>query len=133
MTAGQRKAHKYIWITIIIFVPVIMFSSIKNLDVFSKDKRASHQLEGSKEVSLNSYENDIIKASVFEHNLEVILKSSLKNSSAVVYEMDGKDNKLKAIGQLTSKGVHNFHINNLPKGIIIYDDLKEVEITKFSF
>jgi hypothetical protein len=47
--------------------------------------------------------------------------------------MDKKGNKTIIIGQLTTAGIYNFNINNLPKGIIIYDDLKHVEITKFSF
>ncbi|MFT6337226.1 MAG: hypothetical protein ACJATI_003988 [Halioglobus sp.] len=90
-------------------------------------------LEGSHEISLKSYENDIVSVSVFESSIEVILKSTLKNSSAVVFEMDAKGNKSKAMGQLTTTGIYNFNTINLPKGIIIYDDLKQVEITKFSF
>ncbi|MGK0316830.1 MAG: hypothetical protein ACI86M_003066 [Saprospiraceae bacterium] len=133
MTSGQRKAHKYIWLVLIIVVPLTMFSSIKNLNIFSASRHMPTHLEGSHEISLKSYENDIVRVSVFESSIEVILKSTLKNSSAVVFEMDAKGNKLKAMGQLTTTGIYNFNTINLPKGIIIYDDLKQVEITKFSF
>jgi len=133
MTSGLRKAHKYIWLLLIIVVPVIMYFSVKNLDVFSSVNNASSQLIGSKKVSLKSYENEIVRTSVFESHVEIILKSTLKNSSSIVYEMDKKGNKSNVIGQLTTAGIYNFDINNLPKGIIIYDDLKQVEITKFSF
>jgi len=37
------------------------------------------------------------------------------------------------VSELTTAGIYNFNINYLPNGIIIYDDLKQVEITKFSF
>ncbi|MEH6535327.1 MAG: hypothetical protein V7719_02965 [Psychroserpens sp.] len=133
MTSGLRKAHKYIWLLLIIVVPVIMVFSIKDLDIFSSENNTASQLMGSKKVSLNSFENDIVKTSVFESHIEIILKSTLKNSSSIVYDMDEKGNKSNVIGQLTTAGIYNFNINSLPKGIIIYDDLKHVEITKFSF
>ncbi len=133
MTSGLRKAHKYIWLLLIIIVPVMMVFSIKDLDIFSSENNTTSQLKGSKKVSLKTSENDIIKASVFESHVEIILKSTLKNSSSVVYEMDEKGNKSGVIGQLTTAGIYNFNINNLPKGIIVYDDLKDVEITKLSF
>ena len=133
MTSGQRKAHKYIWLLLAIVIPVVMIFAIKDLNIFSSENNTSSILEGSKKVSLKSFENDIIKAALFESHIEIILKSTLKNTSAVVYEMDKKGNKTIIIGQLTTAGIYNFNINNLPKGIIIYDDLKHVEITKFSF
>ncbi len=133
MTSGLRRAHKYIWLLLIIIVPVIMFFSIKDLDIFSSENNNASQFKGSKKVSLKSFENDIIKIAVFENHLEIILKTPLKSSSSIVYEMDKKGNKSNIIGQLATVGIYNFDINNLPKGIIIYDDLKDVEITKFSF
>ncbi len=132
MTTGLRKAHKYIWLLLIIIVPMIMFFSVKDLDLFSSRTITASQVTGSKKMSLKSYENDIVKIAVFESHLEIILKMTLKNSSAVVYEMDKKGNKSNVLGQLTTAGIYNFNINNLPKGIIIYDDIKQVEITKFS-
>jgi len=133
MTSGLRKVHKYIWLLLLIIVPVIMFFSIKDLDIFSSENNATSQLKGSKKVNLKTFENDIVKASVFENHIEIILKSTLKNSSSIVYEMGEKGNKSDVLGQLTTAGIYNFDINNLPKGIIIYDELKQVEITKFSF
>ncbi len=133
MTSGLRKAHKYTWLLLIIIVPVIMVFSVKDLDVFSSRNTTTSQLKGSKKMSISSFENDIVKTAVFENHIELILKSTLKNSSSIVYEMDEQGKKAGVIGQLTTAGIYNFNINNLPKGIIIYDDLKHVEITKFSF
>jgi len=133
MTSRLRKIHKYIWLLLLIVVPVIMVFSIKDLDIFSSENNATLQLKSSKKANLKTFENDIVKASVFENHIEIILKSTLKNSSSIVYEMGEKGNKSDVIGQLTTAGVYSFNINNLPKGIIIYDELKQVEITKFSF
>ncbi len=133
MTSGLRKVHKYIWLLLLIIIPTIMVFSIKGLDIFSSENNTTSQFKGSKKMSLKLFENDIVKASVFESHIEIILKSTLKNSSSIVYNMDEKGNKSGVIGQLTTAGIYNFNINNLPKGIIIYDELKHVEITKFSF
>lgn len=132
MTSGLRKAHKYIWLVLIITVPVIMFFSMKDLNIFSSENNSVSQHTDSKKSSVKSFENDIVKVVVFESHIEIILKSTLKSSSSVVYDVDEKGNKSIVIGQLTTAGIYNFNINNLPKGIIIYDDLKQVEITKFS-
>ena len=134
MTSGLRKIHKYIWLFLAITVPAIMFLSIKNLDIFSPKKNASTiTLETSKKNAIASTENNVIKASLFETHVEIILKSTLKNSSSIVYEMDTKGNRSSIIGQLTTVGIYKFDINNLLNGIIIYDALKNVEITKLTF
>lgn len=133
MTSGLRKVHKFIWLLLIIIVPIIMLLSVKDLNVFSSKNNTSSAVEGSKKLNLNSFENDIVKTSVFESHVEIILKSTLKNSSSIVYEIDKKGNKSSVIGQITTAGIYNFKINNRPNGFIIYDDLKQIEITKFSF
>ena len=133
MTSRLRKAHKYSWLLLIIIVPVMMFFSIKDLDIFSSDNNSTSQLNGSNKMSLKVSENELVKFVVFESHVEIILKTTLKNSSSIVYEMDEKGNKSSVIGQLTTAGIYEFDINKLPKGIIIYDTLKDVEITKLSF
>ena len=133
MTSGQRKAHQYIWLLLAIAIPLVMIFAVKDFAVFSSKVTIEATVAGSKKASLKSFENDIVKTAVFESYIEIILKATLKNASSVVYEMDEKGNKTKVIGQLTTAGIYEFNINNLPKGIIIYDDLKKVEITKFLF
>ena len=133
MTSGQRKAHKYIWLFIAIVIPLIMFFAVKDLDIStSQSSEKSFDLV-SKEKVLNVYEDAIIKASVYKNHIEIILKSTLKNASSVVYETNTKGGKSNVIGQLTTAGIYKFNINNLPKGIIVFDDIKKVDITKFSF
>jgi len=133
MTSGLRRVHKYIWLLLIIIVPVIMVFSIKNLEFLVSKNNTTSSFNSLKKGSINRSENEIIKGTVFENYVEIILKSTLKNSSSVVYEMDEKGHKINVIGQLTTAGIYNFNINNLPKGIIIYDAIKHVEITKISF
>lgn len=134
MTSGLRKAHKYIWLLLVIIVPVIMFLSIKDLDIFSSEKNtATITAKTSKKNVIVSTENEIVKASLYPNHVEIILKSTLKNSSSIVYEMDAKGHKSSLIGQLTTAGIYKFNINHLPKGIMMYDALKGVEITKLKF
>ena len=132
MTSGLRKAHQFIWILLLISVPVIMYVSVKDLSFFSSEEN-SLQFTSLKKTRLQSFENDIVNVSVFETHIEMILKTTLKNSSSVVYTMDENGNKSHVVGQLTTVGIYKFNINELPKGLIIYDDLKGIEITKFLF
>ncbi len=132
MNYKQRKAHKFIWLLLLIIIPTIMFFSIKDLDLFSSNPNNSSQLSGPKKTPISIFENDIVKASVYESKIEIILKKTLKNASSVVYEINSEGKKGQLIGQLTTAGIYDFNIHNLPKGIIIYDDLKQAEITKLS-
>ena len=134
MTSGLRKAHKYIWLVLVISVPILMFFSVKDLAIFSLEKQTANIIiDTSKKNAIASTENAIIKAYLYESQLDIILKTTLKNSSSIVYEMDDSGNKSNSIGQLTTAGNYKFNIKNLPKGIIIYDALKAIEITKLTF
>ena len=82
---------------------------------------------------MNTFENELIKATVYENYLEIILKSTLKSASSVVYEVDVDGKKTNILGQLTTAGLYKFNINKTPKGILVYDELKKASITKFSF
>ena len=134
MTSVLRKAHTYIWLVLIIMVPTMMFFSVKDLAIFSSEKESvKTSLEASNKTRIASTENDIIKASLYVSHIEMILKTTLKNATSVVYSMDSNGNKSDIIGQLATAGIYKFTIKNLPKGIIIYDALKAVEITKLTF
>ena len=133
MTSGQRKAHKYIWMLLGIVIPVIILFSIKDLTVFSFKKDTSSKFELLMTDALKVAENDIIKVALFSDSITVILKRTLKNPSSILYSIDLEGNKEKVIGQLSTLGIYNFKITELPKGILLYDTLKEKIITKIIF
>jgi hypothetical protein len=137
MTSGLRKAHKAIWLVLILMVPIVIVFAIKDLALFSSEANVSSQFETSKEKILMVAENDLLKASIIakdsKNYLELILKSPLKNSSALVYTTTSSGDKIAAIGQLSTVGIYNLSVREKPKGILLYDGLKEVEITKISF
>ena len=133
MTSGQRKAHKYIWMLLGIVIPVIILFSIKDLTVFSFKKDTSSKFELLMTDALKVAENDVIKVALFSDSITVILKRTLKNPSSILYSIDLEGNKEKVIGQLSTLGIYNFKITKLPKGILLYDTLKEKIITKIIF
>ena len=133
MTSGQRKAHKYIWMLLGIVIPVIILFSIKDLTVFSFKKDTSSKFELLMTDALKVAENDVIKAALFSDSITVILKRTLKNPSSILYSIDLEGNKEKVIGQLSTLGIYNLKITELPKGILLYDILKEKIITKIIF
>ena len=137
MISGLRKAHKYIWLLIAIGIPVLIVFSIKDLDVFSSKNLLLTEIEATKSNVIKVVENDLIKASLIKKDstnyIEVILKSTLKNPSSLVYGLDQNDEKGELIGQLTTIGIYNFELEQSLKGIVVYDALKETLISKLEF
>lgn len=132
MTSGLRKAHKYIWLLLVIVVPTLIVFAIKNLEFFPSENNAAATFSASKDTALTSKENAIIKVSVFENSIEIILKTTLKSASSIVYSLDANGNKSKSIGQLTTAGIYTFKTDAMPKGILIIDELKNIELTKLT-
>ena len=134
MTSGQRKAHKVIWIVLLISIPVLMFFSIKNLNFYEvKKENIGNVASTKKQDLLKTVENDLIRVNLYPKTIEIILKTTLKNASSVVYSGDSQGNKNQLIGQLTTTGIYNFDVEKLPKSILIYDELKKERITKLNF
>jgi len=133
MTSGLRKAHKYIWLLLIIIVPVIIIFSVKELAIFSSENNSVSTYVTSKKDLLKISENDLIKVSIYEGSIEIILKTTLKNASSVVYTINSKGNKSEVLGQLTTAGIYNFKAKDIPKNIVVYDGIKDVIITKTDF
>ncbi len=133
MTSGLRKTHQFAWILIAITVPVLIFFSIKNLAVFGTKKAQPVVVETPKSNPIKVIENDQIKTSLFDNSVEVIVKSTLKTSSSVVYTINEKGEKEKSLGQVTTVGIYNFTLDTTIKGIVIFDEIKEIEITKLLF
>jgi hypothetical protein len=133
MTSGQRKVHKFAWILMAITIPILIFFSIKNLD-FSETKESKTLVKQmSKKDALKIAENEQIGASLFENSIEIIVKSTLKTSSTVVYTMKESGEKGIALGQVSTVGIYTFSITNSIKGIVIFDEIKQTEITKLRF
>ena len=137
MTSGLRKAHKYIWLLIAIGIPILIVFSIKDLDIFSTKNLSLSEIEATKSNIIKVAENDLIKVSLIKkdstNSIEVILKSTLKSPSSLVYELLKNNEKGVLIGQLTTVGIYYFDAKESLKGIVIYDTLKEKLISKLEF
>lgn len=133
MTSGQRKAHKVLWLLLVIIIPAIIVFAVKDLDIFNPVENEFADIESSKKKVLKSSENELIKVSLYENSIEIILKSALKNSSSVVYGLDDNEKKGQLIGQISNVGIYSFKTSKQLKGIVVFDVLKETEITKLIF
>tara|TARA_B110000967_G_C18895027_1_gene569989 strand:+ start:1483 stop:1824 length:342 start_codon:yes stop_codon:yes gene_type:complete len=110
-----------------------MIFSVKDLDILSSKNNQKTKNEVSIEKRLDVVENSIIKATLYKTYVEIVLKSSLKNASSVVYELNSEGEKSTIIGQLSTAGIYRFSIHKLPNKLLIYDDLKQTNITKITF
>ena len=120
MTSGLRKVHKFSWVLIAIGGIVFLFFTIQELNFQPQE-------------SSKTNENEQIKISMRSHQVEVIVKSSLKTSSSVVYEVNSKGERGEALGQVGAVGIYTFNTNNPIQGIVIVDQIKDVELTKLNF
>jgi len=133
MNSRLRKVHKYSWLLLLIIIPLIMFFSMKNLMIFESTNKTDINLNFSRNIPDRDFENDLIKVAFYPKNIEIILKTTLKNPSSTIYTVDDNNKKQKVIGQLTTAGIYFFDINDIPKNIALYDDIKDVLITKTNF
>lgn len=133
MNSGLRKAHKYSWLLLVLIIPLIMYFSIKDLIILDPTKKTDINHNFTKSIPEREFENDLIKVAFYPKNIEIILKTTLKNASSTIYTIDDNLKKQKLIGQLTTAGIYTFELNDIPKNIMIYDDIKEILITKTNF
>lgn len=120
MIAGQRKAHKYIWIGMVIVLPVLIVFAVKDLDF--RSERAQ----------ITSGESPI-SVSRTEQSVTIQVNTPLKSTASLVYEMQTNGSQGKVLGQLEGKGDYNFSISQGAKGIYIVDPIKKVELLKIEF
>lgn len=133
MTSGQRKAHRIIWILLVIIIPVLLFLAIKDLNFQAPEKKANTIEKSSDKAIIYTKENEIIKVNLLEGELQIILKSSLKNASSIVHIIDKKGKHLGSLGQISTPGIYSFNISNRIDGIALNDAIKDKEITKLFF
>lgn len=132
MTSGLRKAHRYIWLILLIAIPVMIVFAIKDLEFSDTNMAEITTEEFTKKNATPDFENEIIKVAFHPNSIELILKKTLKNASSTVYAIDGENVKT-VIGQLTTSGKYQFNVKNAPKNIMIYDEIKDMLITKTNF
>ncbi len=130
MTSSLRKAHKFIWIFITILSPVPLFFILFNLN-FSTPKESVNRTFQSKVE--NTYTNSLIEVQLDNKTVNVFVKETLKSAASSIYSLDNNGNRLENLGQITSSGFYYFEAEKHPSGIIIYDEIKNMEITKLIF
>ncbi|MGV6830779.1 MAG: hypothetical protein ACWA5P_04330 [bacterium] len=128
MNFKQRKWHGLIWIIIILVVPTIMYLSIKDIS-YNDNGIKNQEITASSESNLPFKENDLIKVIVRDDSIDIIIKRPLKNASTLMYSMDS-DGKKRLLGQIGEANFYNFKTNNTPKVIVLFDTIKNIEITK---
>ncbi len=132
MTSGLRKAHRYIWLILVIGIPVMMVFAIRDLQFTDTNTVQINTEEFTKKNAKPDFENEIILLAFYQKSMELILKKPLKNASSTVYAIDGNNVKT-VLGQLTTPGKYQFDVKNTPKNIMVYDEIKDSLITKTNF
>ncbi len=136
MTSSLRKKHLLLWFVIILGVPVLMFSSIVNIPEFPQEETIEKMTITDGTV-LKSVKNDLVaihlKKTVTGHIIEVEIPIPLKTASAAVYEIKNSSDKGAFIGQINTKGTYTFPSHKNISGIIVFDNIRNKEITQIKF
>ncbi len=137
MNYKLRKAHKYIWLFIIIVLPPLIMFSIKDLDLSSSKNTSIKNEKSSTNKLIKVSENELVKVSWLQKedmkSVEVILKTPLKSASSLVYTLTKNGEKGILIGSVSTVGIYQFDFQKPFDGIVIYDTLKETTITQLLF
>lgn len=131
MTSELRKLHKRIWVLLLLIIPFLMVLVIKDLS-FQPPKH-TNKIQDAKVENLS--ENDMLKASLIHKDttyfIQIILKQPLKHPSSNIYTVVNGE-KGNFIGQINAVGIYSFEVEDIPKGIMLYDDIKKNVITKMN-
>ena len=135
MTNGQRRIHKYIWLIMALILPVLVFMSVRHLNLESRTAQQSSDAELTPNALI--VEQDWIKTAIVDtedgNTLHLRLKKPLKHPSALVYTLNDNGQKGELLGQLQGIGDYEFTMKSSFEGILIYDAIKGVEIEKLEF
>ncbi len=118
MIASQRKAHRVIWLILVIVIPVLLFFAVKNLDFSSAQ---------------NNSQKEQISAQMKEGKVQIELHTSFASPSAVVYELTHEGKAGKVLGQLAGIGEYTFQASDNIMGILVLDKIKNEELLKIEF
>lgn len=130
MTSHLRKAHKIIWMLLLVTVPVVMVFAVletKKPAINDGDLVLSEASLGPLSIDNENFSVSVQKEGAVEH-LQLILKRPLKNPSAVIYGISSEENKEYFIGEIDKKGFYNFELNKSTKKVRIYDAIKKEDI-----
>ena len=135
MDYGLRKRHKWMWMIISPVLAILLFLSAKNLDFFpASETFPMEKVEGN---VVKETENGEVKAILSntsqQYLLNIWVKTPLKSTSSVVYEINSKGEKGAVLGQLEGEGGYVFSSKSMIKGFVVIDEIKNQQILKFEF
>ncbi|WP_435624885.1 hypothetical protein [Flagellimonas sp.] len=130
-----RKRHKWIWMVLTPVLAILLFLSARNLDFFPASETIPiGKAEGN---IVKETENDEIKAILSntsrQYLLNIWVKTPLKSTSSVVYEINVNGEKGRVLGQLEGEGSYVFPSRSMIKGFVVMDEIKNQQILKLEF
>ncbi len=135
MDSGLRKRHKWMWLILAPVLFILVFLVLDTLRFPSSPK--SFDMYSFQGTSIKEAENDKVKIvlsnSSNQYVLNVLVKQPLRATSSVVFEINGKGEKGRVLGQLEGEGNYAFAGKGNIKGIVVEDVIKKQQILKLEF
>lgn len=132
MIASQRKAHKLIWLAMVLAIPVLLFLSLGDVNFFKSQtgRRPLNIQNGLSEVSTT---NNYLSVKHSGSRLHIVVKKPIRSTSTLLYELNAKGERGMEIGQLQGVGNYAFSISPNAKGLLVVDSIKSEELFKLEF
>lgn len=133
MNAGQRKAHKTIWIILVIVLPIVMYLSVSHRSNIALESETSKKDRTLATGDDYIHENELIRVIASNGQLHLQLLQPVKSAATLIYALDKDGNSEQLLGQLSDSRNYVFSISEDIAGIKLFDPLKKTEITKLLF
>ena len=130
-----RKRHKWMWMVIAPILLVFLFLVASTLDFSNRvNQVVMEKVEGNAIKEAENTEVKVILTNASEQLLlNIWVKTPLKSTSSVVYEINGKGEKGQLLGQLHGTGTYAFPLKANIAGFIVVDEIKNQQILKLEF
>ncbi|MEM9361040.1 MAG: hypothetical protein AAGA43_00320 [Bacteroidota bacterium] len=130
-----RKRHKRMWVVLISVLAILLFLSAKNLNFFpSTEMLQVDKIEGNVVKEIENAEMKVVLSNTSQqYLLNIWVKTPLKSTSSVVYEINGKGKKGAVLGQLTGKESYVFPSRAIINGFMVVDEIKNQQILRLEF
>ncbi|MCB0666055.1 MAG: hypothetical protein KDC80_09550 [Saprospiraceae bacterium] len=135
MTPELINRHRKIWSILAVIIPLGIYAATRNLNIHYHpfDEQVPSRRGSIPGVAFENERLILTKSRLEKTTLvTIVLKEPLKHPSTTVYGID-KEQSRQLLGQIASTGTYQFESEEDWNTILLYDEIKNLEIDKIKF
>jgi len=132
MSHSLRKRHQYMWLLIVLVVPIVLLLALTGKPSYPTSPLVERSVTPAIGELIKEYTDKLLSLRArgvggSVQQVEIELDKPLKAAAAVVF--DGKGN---VIGKIGAKGVYRFSVDKTIAEVVVIDTIKDEELTRIS-